>query len=161
MNFKRIISPQDLSENALSTLISAFEMAIKFDAKLLIVHASDELLDEDEETMLRISLSKFRKHENEVINKIKTSFEKLLTQHPMVNRSALGDLAARVDYSISIISSHGNPGKSLLEYAEKEQVDLIVLSKTGHSSVMEILLGSVSTYILHHATCPVLLTPGK
>ncbi len=161
MKIKKILCPQDISENALTALVRAYELAELFNAELQIVHASDEVLDDDEETMLRISLSTFHKHENEVIRKIKADFENLVTRHPTVERTHLADLARRVHYSISIIASHGNPGKTLVQYAKAEQADLIVLSKTGHSSMLELLLGSVSTYILHHAPCPVLVIPGS
>lgn len=53
------------------------------------------------------------------------------------------------------------PGKSivelLLDYAEKNGVDLIVVGTRGRTGFKRMLLGSVASGILMHAKCPVLV----
>ena len=48
-------------------------------------------------------------------------------------------------------------GEVLLEEAEREGCDLLVMGGYGHSRLRELLLGGVTQFILSHATVPVLL----
>jgi nucleotide-binding universal stress UspA family protein len=54
----------------------------------------------------------------------------------------------------------GNPGPLICQMAQNWQADLIVLGRRGHSGLNEWLMGSVSNYVMHHATCPVLAVQG-
>ncbi len=51
----------------------------------------------------------------------------------------------------------GSPGRIICKFAKEEQVDLIVIGRRGRTGLSEILLGSVSNYVLHHAPCCVLV----
>lgn len=50
-----------------------------------------------------------------------------------------------------------NPGKKICKYANDNDIDLIIAGSRGLSKVKSIFLGSVSSNIVHHATCPVLI----
>ncbi|HAZ44523.1 MAG TPA: universal stress protein [Cyanobacteria bacterium UBA11369] len=50
----------------------------------------------------------------------------------------------------------GNPGKTICAIARTWGADLIILGRRGLSGLSELLLGSVSNYVLHHAPCSVL-----
>ncbi|MEH2374457.1 universal stress protein [Nostoc sp.] len=49
----------------------------------------------------------------------------------------------------------GNPGRIVCDLARNYGADLIVMGRRGRSGVMELFLGSVSNYVLHHAPCSV------
>jgi nucleotide-binding universal stress UspA family protein len=51
----------------------------------------------------------------------------------------------------------GVPAEQILQLAEKEQFDLIVVGSRGLAGVKAFLLGSVSDKISHHAKRPVLI----
>lgn len=51
----------------------------------------------------------------------------------------------------------GDPGRVLLEYAAEHDVDLIVIGSRGLGALKELFLGSVSHYVVQHATIPVLV----
>jgi nucleotide-binding universal stress UspA family protein len=55
----------------------------------------------------------------------------------------------------------GSPGRTICTLARSWGVDLIVLGRRGHSGLSELLMGSVSNYVLHHAHCSVLTIQGK
>jgi nucleotide-binding universal stress UspA family protein len=59
-----------------------------------------------------------------------------------------------VDYEVR----EGDPVEEILELARARDVDLIVLGSRGLGAVSSLVLGSVSTAILHHADRPVLVT---
>jgi len=50
----------------------------------------------------------------------------------------------------------GNPDVNIVEAAEKEGADLIVLSTHGRTGLSHMLLGSVTERVVRHASCPVL-----
>jgi nucleotide-binding universal stress UspA family protein len=54
-------------------------------------------------------------------------------------------------------SRSGDPATAILEIAEQEDPDLVVLGTRGLSTAERWLVGSVSTKVLHHARCSVLV----
>jgi nucleotide-binding universal stress UspA family protein len=49
----------------------------------------------------------------------------------------------------------GDPGHCICESAENWGADLIVLGRRGRTGFTEAFLGSVSNYVVHHASCSV------
>jgi len=50
-----------------------------------------------------------------------------------------------------------DPASAIVELAEEEGYDLIVIGNKGRSAVNRFLLGSVTSKVMHHASCNVLL----
>jgi nucleotide-binding universal stress UspA family protein len=55
----------------------------------------------------------------------------------------------------------GDPGRMICAVARTWGADLIIVGRRGRSGVTELLLGSVSNYVMHHASCSVLTVQGK
>lgn len=51
----------------------------------------------------------------------------------------------------------GNPGQTIEKMAQTWQADLIVMGSRGRTGLRELVLGSVSNYVMHHAPCSVLI----
>jgi nucleotide-binding universal stress UspA family protein len=51
----------------------------------------------------------------------------------------------------------GEPGFVLCERAEALGADVVVVGSRGRGAIKRVLLGSVSTYVVHNAPCPVLV----
>jgi nucleotide-binding universal stress UspA family protein len=56
-----------------------------------------------------------------------------------------------------LINSHRPIDYVLLEYAEQEKIDLIVVGTKGRSGFKRLLLGSVATGVVTYAHCPVII----
>ena len=54
-------------------------------------------------------------------------------------------------------SDTGSPAVVVLDFAESNNIDLIVMGSRGLGVVKGVLLGSVSQYVVEQAKCPVLL----
>ncbi|MEO1401395.1 MAG: universal stress protein [Cyanobacteria bacterium J06635_1] len=55
----------------------------------------------------------------------------------------------------------GDPGLSICDLAQHWNADLIVMGRRGRSGLSELILGSVSNYVMHHAPCSVLTVQGQ
>ena len=64
-------------------------------------------------------------------------------------------IAAGVQAEFAQITGH--PSSTICEFARSFHADVIVIGRRGHSSLKEMFLGSVSNYVVHHASCSVLL----
>lgn len=49
------------------------------------------------------------------------------------------------------------PGRSIVQLARRWEADLILLGRRGRRGLAEMVLGSVSNYVLHNAPCSVLI----
>ncbi len=61
------------------------------------------------------------------------------------------------DQKIDTVTAFGNPADEIIEYADKNQVDLIVIGSRGMSDIKRFLLGSISNKVVAHAKQSVLV----
>lgn len=55
----------------------------------------------------------------------------------------------------------GEPSVLICELARSWGVDLIMIGRRGHQGLAEVVLGSVSNYVVHHSPCSVLVVQGN
>lgn len=55
------------------------------------------------------------------------------------------------------ILKEGNISKEILNFTKKAQINIIIVGSKGLGATLRFLLGSVSTKIANHASCPVLI----
>jgi nucleotide-binding universal stress UspA family protein len=70
-----------------------------------------------------------------------------------------GDMASKegVKFSSETILDIASPADSIVTYAERKKVDLIVMGTHGRTGIKRFLLGSVASGVLSHAKCSVLV----
>lgn len=68
-------------------------------------------------------------------------------------REAMGDIAVSVEQEVV----PGEPAPAILEHASKVDDPMIVIGSRGLNRFSEVVIGSVSQRVLHHADCPVLI----
>ncbi|HBC93388.1 MAG TPA: hypothetical protein DCZ10_10970 [Pelotomaculum sp.] len=133
-----------LSQKALET---AIEMARNNKAEIFIVSVLDIPLYISSPDMLppdNISITKF------FYDNTRLYFEKLQEQAAIrVKEEGL---------AVTTKVLEGNPGKTLVWYAEEIKADLIAIGSNNRGVLDRLFLGSVSNYVIHHAKCMVLVT---
>ncbi|PLR85836.1 universal stress protein [Bacillus sp. V33-4] len=60
-----------------------------------------------------------------------------------------------LSYQVKIL--HGEPGPTIVDYANKGKCDLVVIGSRGLNSLQEMVLGSVSHKVVKRVNCPVLI----
>lgn len=57
----------------------------------------------------------------------------------------------------SYVLKIGDPSKMILKYSKDKKSDLIVMGSRGLGTIKQIIMGSVSQYLVSRADCPVLI----
>lgn len=65
--------------------------------------------------------------------------------------------AIKAGINFELIFLHGEPGPTIIEYANKHHYDAIVIGSRGLNTLQEMVLGSVSHKVAKRARCPVLI----
>jgi nucleotide-binding universal stress UspA family protein len=73
----------------------------------------------------------------------------------------LCDESNKLGIATEFTQNLGDPGRIICEIASNCNADLIVIGRRGYSGLNELFVGSVSNYVLHHASCSVLTIQGK
>src|SRR5205823_14489983 len=73
-----------------------------------------------------------------------------------LNKVKLKANEKNIQIKTQIISSTNISG-GILDYAEENNVDLIVIGTRGRSGFKKLLLGSVASHVVTYAHCPVLV----
>jgi len=85
----------------------------------------------------------------EVFEDLANNGKNMLSQAMKIAASILPEVVGSVE--------EGNPGDCILNLAASEDVDLIVLGRRGISGVERFLLGGVSSNVVAHSKCDVLI----
>jgi len=74
----------------------------------------------------------------------------------------VSEITGRAEGEYELILDDGTPQAAILNRAEEWLADLIIVGSHGETSAADVLLGSVTSSVIRHAHCPVLVVrPGK
>lgn len=135
--FSNILVAVDGSESANKAFQRAIYLAQKCNSKLDLVHVVQCEVGGD-------SANTF-----EIIEDLKDKAMKMLEEYKIQ--------AAKNNVPIQITIMQGDPAKVIIELAKAKSYDLIIMGTRGRSSFQELLIGSVSQKVMHHASCPVMV----
>lgn len=60
-------------------------------------------------------------------------------------------------FNVETSVEHGHPGTMICRRADERDVEGIFMGRRGRGAAGELLMGSVSQHVIHHAPCPVTL----
>jgi nucleotide-binding universal stress UspA family protein len=155
--FGKILVAMDVSEMGKMVFARALTLAQQNNASLLLLHV---LSPEEESSPLPIP-SDLAEIYPAAGNDL--TLETWQQQWEDFERQGLEMLQSRAEQATEVgvkaefKQVSGSPGRAICGVASQWQADLIVIGHRGRSGLNEILLGSVSNYVLHHTSCSVLM----
>lgn len=76
-------------------------------------------------------------------------------QHDFLKKTS--DAVAEKGFDVDAIMATGDARAMLLETTNQKKPDIVVIGKRGGGVIKEMVLGSVSAYLIRHVKCPVLV----
>lgn len=135
---KKILVAHDGSRPSSKAVRKTFEIAEKFQASVTVISVIPELFLTELTELDRARISETLTGETaRMMEKIKESAQGLI--------------------AIKTVIRQGNPAEEILAEAGKMRADLIVTGSHGRHGAEKFLLGSVSSKIVDHAVCAVLV----
>ncbi|WP_164669469.1 universal stress protein [Virgibacillus doumboii] len=135
--FKRILLATDGSKHSVRSADHAVQLAEQFKGTIDVVYVVDG------QTSKSDVLHNDSKYEIE--QKRKEKIQPVLDQ--------LGE--TNIDYKVQIL--HGEPGPTIVEFANANDFDSIVIGSRGLNNLQTMILGSVSHKVAKRVDCPVLI----
>lgn len=137
---RRILLATDLSHTSAPATDQAFETAGRLGAQLLIVSVIDT-------GSLRLPGGRFHARVDQVRERRQAAAQELILR------------GRRGGIPVEFLVWEGDPGELILEAAEAEDVDMIIMGSHGRGPIGRRLLGSVSQHVVRHAVVPVVVIP--
>ncbi|HEU0245438.1 MAG TPA: universal stress protein [Candidatus Limnocylindrales bacterium] len=138
----RLLLATDLSDASASATDEAFELAGRLGASLLVVSVIDP-------GALLLPGGRFRAR----IDQVRERREQLA--------QALVERGREEGVDVSFLVWSGDPGDMIVEAAQSERADMVLVGSHGRGAVGRFFLGSVSEHVVRHAPCPVLVVRPK
>lgn len=147
---RKILFPTDFSETAQNAFQYCLQMADFYKAEIVLLHV---VYPEYEMMDLPVMATKATKDKLEAARSALQSFSGL-TVHQVQEGAGLSTLPV-VQNEVEV----GAPVGVITKIAARDEVDLILLGTKGEHNALERTLGSVTTGVIEHAHCPVLVIP--
>lgn len=144
--FKNILVPLDGSEYSIKALEYASIMAKGFNSKLIALYILP--------SSIRYNL--FLNKEN---SKINSPFNQIIQVSYIEAHKWLKDMTNKINIEIvtEVIIADESIVSEIIEFAERENIDLIIMGTRGRTGFKKLLLGSVASGVVNFAHCPVLV----
>jgi Universal stress protein UspA and related nucleotide-binding proteins len=142
--FGKILVPIDGSDAALRAANYARIVAEKFESAVTLLHVIEHpgYLSPDTNNL-----------PESVIQDMDKNGEKVLAEALEIFADFDGRISTKIEY--------GHAGIKITDLSKEYGYSLIVMGRRGLSGVKQLLIGSVSNYVLHYAKCPTLIIKGE
>jgi len=138
--FSKILVPVDGSDISYRALDSALFLSERLASKITAIHVIEKV------PTVYIQSQKVL---DELLETHKNESQKILDE--------CSSIATKKGIAINTTLLEGNPASTILEFSQMEKYEVIIIGSRGMGHFKELILGSVSSKILHHSSCAVLL----
>ena len=148
--YQKILVPLDGSDLAECTLLHV-ETLVKrgFAGEVVLLN------------IVKFDIPWAKMYEHRHDHKINVDIEKLRKQLLNESRKYLAKAATKLrskEINVKTKALEANrPARTIIDYAQKNKIDLIVMATHGQTGIEKVLLGSVAFGVLHESHVPVLL----
>ncbi|MGB6674111.1 MAG: universal stress protein [Candidatus Nitrosopolaris sp.] len=139
---KKILTPIDRSGYKEKILAYALSLGKAWGAELTVIHVIDPGRG--------VPGGRIKEKEREREEEAKREAETLLlnTIDPLIRKEG-------INIKKEVIEESDTVEKAIIDYAKKNNIDVIVIGTKGMTAVEEYFFGSVANAVIHHAHCPV------
>ena len=149
---KKILYATDLSKNSSYAFLYATDMARRHNATIIILHAIEPIPPYAEVYTGMKEVMK-RKQQEEIVEEIKKHLQDFCKKAEVQMGPPCVELVSK------ILIPRGHPPEEILNAADEEGCDAIVLGTHGKGFIAHTFLGSVSSSVLHRTQKPVFVIP--
>ncbi len=142
--YRSIVVGTDGSETAAEAVRQAIDLAKAVSAKIQLVSAYEPVPDR-----------RLREELRDAPKDVEWSITPREDVDGILEEAAERAREAGVD--VETFARQGDPADAILDVAEEQQADLIVVGNKGMTGAKRFLLGSVPNKVSHHAPCSVLI----
>lgn len=139
--FKRILIATDGSENAAKAVTHGIDIAKKTGAEVHVIYITSTEHAVTTRTVMGWT----------------DSFEKYLEE---IGKEALAyatEIGEKAGIKVEPVFRKGRPAEEILDYAEENNIDLIIMGTQGLTGIKKFLIGSVTEKVLRHSKVPVMI----
>jgi nucleotide-binding universal stress UspA family protein len=144
----KIVVPIDGSKNSMEAAEYAVKMAEKYGSEVAVVHVVN--LDQNLQ-LLGIYRLSYPDPIKKKVEEAQAEAQKWFTE---ITRIA-EERSVRI--KTNVIDSPMSVVAALVDYADREKADVIVIGTRGRSGISKMLLGSVASGVVTYAPCPVVV----
>ena len=142
--FRSIVVGTDGSDTATQAVRQAVDLASAIGAKLELVSAYEPVPDQ-----------RLRAERREAPEDIQWAINPREDVEATLEQAAA--VANEAGVPVTTYPRQGDPADAILDVAEEQEADLIIVGNKGMTGAKRFLLGSVSNKVSHHAPCSVLI----
>ncbi|HWQ47858.1 MAG TPA: universal stress protein [Methanosarcina sp.] len=143
--YKKILIATDGSQNSVQAINAGMEIARLSEGKAYAMHVVDTSgypPEREDQKWTKLMEEQFK------------TFGLEMT-------ATVEEAAKAAGVKVEFVTLKGHPAEKILDFAEKNAVDMIVVGSLGKNDVERFLLGSVSEKVVRNAKVPVLVVHGK
>jgi nucleotide-binding universal stress UspA family protein len=141
MEIKRILFPTDFMEGSKEAIPYAIDLAKKYGARLYLIHVIHDVTQATGLYVPHVAVDEL----------FKSMYQEAEKQ---IKKAYLEELRGFEDVQYDIL--RGIPYEEITKYAEKNEIDLIVIATHGRKGLDRLFFGSTAEKVVKHAKCPVL-----
>ena len=148
IKYSKILVPIDGSSSSLNSAIYAINFATTYDAKIILLAVVPSQIKHGDPSGIfgMVSPSYYEHYKKEATKCFNQMIDDAKNQGYDINKIATDVITT----PMSIVGA-------IVNYAEKENVDIILLGNSGRTGFKRMLLGSTASGVVTYAHCPVLV----
>jgi nucleotide-binding universal stress UspA family protein len=142
VRIEKILFPSDLSDFSSQILPFVLSMAEKYNAKIYLLHVTEDLTKWAGFYLPHVSLEIYQKEVMQAADKfLETVCEEKMQGCPNFERRILA----------------GDPAKEILKTIERDNIDLVIMGTHGYKGLEATFFGSVANKVVKNSMAPVLV----
>jgi nucleotide-binding universal stress UspA family protein len=149
--FSKLLVPIDGSEPSFHAARVAINIANKFNSEIIVLFV---VVSPSKSEYANLTGLVTPKQIDMIIENAKKESKKWFSKVEDIVREMNSNIKVSTKVILTGIAVYGE----IIQYAQEENIDLIVIGTRGRSGIKKLLLGSTASGVVTYANCPVLVT---